>query len=201
MLGMVNDPLDFHPRHTIGRMPHSHTAAHPHPPVKAAIALGSNLGERRGHIESALAAISRVPGVKLIARGPIIENPALRHPNPPDPAHATDPGGAYLNTACVVLTTLDPRQLLSRLHHIERDHGRSREESQPWAPRTLDLDLLLYADQHIEDHGLNVPHPRMTLRRFVLEPLAAIAPYWPINAPEAQNHTVSEMLALLGASA
>lgn len=144
-----------------------------HMVVPAAIALGSNLGDRRAHIEAALAAIGRVPGVKLVARGPVLESEAVGK-------RGVDPGGAYLNSACIVHTTLDAHQLLGRLHHIERDHGRDRAAAQPWGPRTLDLDLLIYGDETISDPGLEVPHPRMHERRFVLEPLAAVAPGWMI---------------------
>jgi 2-amino-4-hydroxy-6-hydroxymethyldihydropteridine diphosphokinase len=142
-----------------------------HPVVAAALALGSNVGDRRAHIEAALAALGRVPGVKLVARGPMIENPAVGK-------RGVDPGGAYVNSACVVQTTLDAHQLMGRLHHIERDHGRERTAEQAWGPRTLDIDLLMYGDEVIQDAGLVVPHPRMHERRFVLEPLAAIAPGW-----------------------
>lgn len=149
-----------------------------HPTVPVAIALGSNLGDRRAHIEAALAALGRVPGIRLIARGPIIENPAMSK-------RGVNVGGPYLNTACVLLTSLDPHQLLGRLHHIERDHGRERSPDRVWEERTLDLDIVLYGDDSIDDDGLTVPHPRMHERRFVLEPLAAIAPAWPVPGRDA----------------
>lgn len=159
-------------------------------PVNAAIGVGSNLGDRRAHIEAALAALSRVPGVKLVARGPVIENP-------PMVKEGVEPGGMYLNTAVVVRTTLDAHQLLARLQHIERDQGRQRDAKNVWGPRTLDLDLLLFGEEVIDDPGLRVPHPGLGERRFVLEPLAAIAPTW--VAP-GLGKSVAELLAGVGAS-
>lgn len=137
----------------------------------AAIALGSNLGDRRAHIEAAFCALSRVPGIKLLARGPILETAPLTKAG-------VNSGGPYLNSAAVIRTTLEAHQLLARLHHIERDHGRERNAKTRWQARTLDLDLLLYADQQINDPGLRVPHPEMSGRAFVLTPLAAISPGW-----------------------
>jgi 2-amino-4-hydroxy-6-hydroxymethyldihydropteridine diphosphokinase len=87
------------------------------------------------------------------------------NPNQPD----------FFNAAALIQTTLAPRALLDALLAIERIHGRERSVQN--APRTLDLDLLLYGDRLIEEPGLVVPHPRMHERRFVLDPLVEITPY------------------------
>lgn len=157
-------------------------------PVKVAIALGSNLGDRRANIESALASIAAVGGVKLIARGPVLENPAVA-------IGGVDPGGVYLNTAAIVLTTLGPAAMLEALHEIEATHGRCRDGLPRGGPRTLDLDLVIFGRRTIASDALTVPHPRMHERRFVLEPLAAIAPDWTVPGT---GKTISQMLFELG---
>jgi 2-amino-4-hydroxy-6-hydroxymethyldihydropteridine diphosphokinase len=83
---------------------------------------------------------------------------------------------AFLNAAIELRTTLSPRVLLELLLDIERMFGRDRNCEQRWGPRTLDLDLLMYADLLTDEPGLIVPHPRLTDRRFVLEPLAELGP-------------------------
>jgi 2-amino-4-hydroxy-6-hydroxymethyldihydropteridine diphosphokinase len=85
--------------------------------------------------------------------------------------------------------------LLESLLEIERSHGRVRDRFQQWGPRTLDLDLLLYADQVIDEPGLTVPHPRMHERRFVLQPLSAVAP--DLRHPTL-GRTISELMRALG---
>jgi 2-amino-4-hydroxy-6-hydroxymethyldihydropteridine diphosphokinase len=138
-------------------------------PVIAAIALGSNVGDRSAHIRFALDAMSRLPGTRLAAKGPVLPTPAVG-------MLGVEPGGEYLNSAALIETSLAPRDLLTALHGIERSRGRRREVEGRWGPRTLDLDLLVYGDLVMEEPGFTVPHPRMHERRFVLEPLAAIAP-------------------------
>lgn len=132
----------------------------------ACIALGSNLGDRAGHIRSALEAIAATPGVRLQAASRMVET---------DPVGPV-PQGNYLNAAAVVSTSLSCRALLDRLLEIERARGRDRTAEQRWGPRTLDLDLLLFGDQIISEPGLVVPHPRLHERAFVLIPLAEVAP-------------------------
>ena len=135
--------------------------------VAAFVGLGSNLGDRHGQLRRAVAALSDVPGVRVVAVSRAVETEALVLPgSPPQPA--------YLNAVVQVETTLAAPDLLARLHAIEAAAGRVRTER--WAARTLDLDLLVYGDAQIEEPGLTVPHPRMTGRRFVLEPLADLAP-------------------------
>jgi 2-amino-4-hydroxy-6-hydroxymethyldihydropteridine diphosphokinase len=133
--------------------------------ITAYVGLGSNLGDRGGTIAAAVERLRRTPGVAVSAVSTLIENPAVGGPvgSPP-----------YLNGAAEVRTTLPPVDLLRVLLAIESDLGRVRVER--WGPRTVDLDLLLYGDAVIASAELTVPHPRMHERRFVLEPLATIAP-------------------------
>jgi 2-amino-4-hydroxy-6-hydroxymethyldihydropteridine diphosphokinase len=134
--------------------------------VTAAIALGSNLGDRHGHIAFAFDALSKLPGVQLTGRSSIIETAPV----------GPIPQGPYLNAAGAILTTLSAADLLAQLFAIERLRGRDRASEQRWGPRTLDLDLLLYGNQLIDEDGLSVPHPRLHERLFVLEPLAQVLP-------------------------
>jgi len=132
--------------------------------VTAAIGLGSNLGDRLGHLAAAVAAIGTSVG--MVARlSSVYETAPVGGPDQDD----------YLNAVAVVDTELDPDQTLDRLLAIERQMGRERRER--WGPRIIDLDLLLYGEATIDRPGLTIPHPRMTGRRFVLEPLAEVWPH------------------------
>jgi 3-oxoacyl-[acyl-carrier protein] reductase len=129
----------------------------------AHVALGSNLGDRLKHLRAAIDALSDEASFVSIT-GPIVETVPVDCP----------PGsGAFLNTVVEVRTTLSPGQLLERLHAIEQSEGRSRAERN--APRSIDLDVVLFEDVVLRCDALTIPHPRMHERRFVLEPLAAIA--------------------------
>ena len=132
-------------------------------PTRAAIGLGSNLGDRNAHLRKAGRSLAARVG-SVVASSSLWETAPIGGPEQ----------GAYLNAVVVVDTDLDPAAVLATLLDIERAHGRERRER--WGPRTLDLDLLLYGDQTISAPGLTVPHPRLTERRFVLEPLAEA---WP----------------------
>lgn len=134
-------------------------------PVTAYIALGANLGDRADNLRRAVELLRQSPGVDVIRVSSLIENPAVGGP-------ANSP--AFLNGAAKISTTLSPRALLDRLLEIEQQLGRVRSEK--WSPRTIDLDLLLYGSQIVDEPGLTVPHPLMHERRFVLEPLAEFAP-------------------------
>jgi 2-amino-4-hydroxy-6-hydroxymethyldihydropteridine diphosphokinase len=144
------------------------------------IALGSNLGDRGGLLRRAIREISRLPGTRLIARSSWRETVALGGP----------PGqGAFFNGAAFVSSRLPPTVLLSELQRIELTLGRT--PARRWAARALDLDLLLHGDAILQSSELIVPHPRMTYRRFVLEPAAEIAP-WRVH-PEC-GWTIGQLL-------
>jgi 2-amino-4-hydroxy-6-hydroxymethyldihydropteridine diphosphokinase len=134
-------------------------------PVTAYIGLGSNLGDRAAHLDSAYRALDDHPRIEVLQFSAAIETAAVGGP-PGQPA--------FLNAVVEIRTTLSPRDLLDTLLEIERAAGRIRRTR--WEARTLDLDLLLYGDRVIDEPGLTVPHPRLHERRFVLVPLAEIAP-------------------------
>ena len=131
--------------------------------IRAAVALGSNLGNRDAHLSYAIDAL-RLDLQDLVSS-------SVRETLP---VGVGEEHGPYLNAAVVGLTTLPPRVLLERLWEIEEERGRVRPY--PMAPRTLDLDLILYGEYDINENGLIVPHPRFRERPFVLDPLAEIAP-------------------------
>jgi 2-amino-4-hydroxy-6-hydroxymethyldihydropteridine diphosphokinase len=131
----------------------------------ALIALGSNLGDRQRNLDDAVAQLGREPNIVVLATSRWRETQPIGGPK--DQAQ-------FLNGAALLGTSLTPQQLHGVLQRIEATAGRTRESR--WAPRTLDLDLLLYDDLAIDTPELTVPHPRMSFRRFVLEPAAEIAP-------------------------
>jgi 2-amino-4-hydroxy-6-hydroxymethyldihydropteridine diphosphokinase len=133
--------------------------------VTAYIALGANLGDRAANIAAALEKLQQTPQVKLTKVSTLIENSAVG--GPPD-------SPPFLNAAAQIITSLSARAVLDRLLEIEKEIGRIRREK--WGPRSIDLDLLLFGDEIIDEPGLTVPHPLMHQRGFVLEPLAQIAP-------------------------
>jgi 2-amino-4-hydroxy-6-hydroxymethyldihydropteridine diphosphokinase len=129
------------------------------------IAMGSNLGDREANLAAALEALRATQGVEVVAVSPLYETDPVGPP----------PQGAYLNGAVELATSLTPAALLERLLAIEASRGRTRGPDRN-APRTLDLDLLLYGDRKLTGPGLVVPHPRIE-RPFVREPLSALAPH------------------------
>jgi 2-amino-4-hydroxy-6-hydroxymethyldihydropteridine diphosphokinase len=131
--------------------------------VTAAIALGSNLGDRQSHLRFGIYRLSR-----------ILEDMRVSNVRETAPFGVSTPQPAFLNAAVTGTTLLTPRELLDALLAIERERGRERPCQN--APRTLDLDLILYGDSMVSEEGLIVPHPRFRERPFVLEPLAEIAP-------------------------
>lgn len=131
--------------------------------MKAWVALGSNLGDRQKYLEDGLKKM-RENGLDLIKVSSIIETKAYGNTNQ----------GAFLNAVCQLETSLSPHQLLDLLLSIEKDLGRVRLEH--WGPRTLDLDILFYENEIIEDQRLSIPHPDLTNRSFVLGPLKEISP-------------------------
>ena len=132
---------------------------------RAFVAVGANLGDRKGNIEQALSLLDETPGVRVVRRSSLIENPAVG--GPPD-------SPAFLNGVAEIETGLPPQTLLARFLEIERSLGRQRRAK--WEPRAIDLDLVLYGCQIIDAPDLKVPHPLMHERLFVLQPLAEIAP-------------------------
>jgi len=132
--------------------------------VTAFLGLGSNLGNRLAWLQSGRDRLAAMPGVVLEASSALYETAAEGCP----------PGSApFLNAVLKVRTSLAPRQLLERCLAVEAELGRTRPERN--APRTLDIDLLLYGDAVIDESGLKVPHPRLAERAFVLVPLLEFA--------------------------
>ena len=146
---------------------------------RVAIALGSNVGDRRAHLDHAVSAL----------RG-LVTNPAVSRYYDTVPIGGSGPQAMYLNAVVVGDTPLTARAMLDALLAIEQERGRERPYAN--APRTLDLDLILLGDVVVEEPGLVVPHPRFRERRFVLEPLAAVAP--DLRDP-VSGRTVAELLA------
>ena len=130
----------------------------------AFIGLGANLGDPREQVRAALEALGGIPATRLLKRSSLYRTAPVGHAAQPD----------FVNAVALVETALAPRALLEALLDIERRFGRTRSFAN--APRTLDLDLLLYDAQRVREPGLEVPHPRMHERAFVLRPLAEIAP-------------------------
>ena len=141
------------------------------PPLaqSAAIGLGANLGasldDCRATLEAALATLDRSPGVRLLRRSRWFRSAPIGPPQPD-----------YVNGCALLEVELEPEQLLDRLLAVEQRFGRVRAER--WGPRSLDLDLLLIGDRQLDTPRLQLPHPRMRERAFVLVPLAEIAPDW-----------------------
>lgn len=132
--------------------------------VRALIGLGGNLGEVPERLDAAIAALDALPDVAVMARSRFYRTPPWGHVEQPD----------FVNAAIAVDTTLPAIELLDALLVTERAFGRVRD-GERWGPRTLDLDLLAYGDQVIDNDRLTVPHPRIAERAFVLLPLAEIA--------------------------
>ena len=146
---------------------------------RVAVALGSNLGDRRAHLDFAVAKLRS-----------LLRHVAVSRYHDTVPVGITGPQPLYLNAAVTGETTLSAPDLLDALLAIEAARG--RERPYPNAPRTLDLDLILYGGLVIDSPELSVPHPRFRARRFVLEPLAEIAPE---VVDPVTGRTVRELLA------
>ena len=130
----------------------------------AYIGIGSNQGDARAHVLQAFDELARLPGTRLEGRSALYRSAPVDAPGQPD----------YVNAAAGVDTELSAAQLLAALQDIEQRHGRERPYAN--APRTLDLDLLLYGDTSFASAMLTLPHPRMHQRAFVLVPLADLDP-------------------------
>ncbi len=133
--------------------------------TSAAIGLGANLGDGRASVLGAIAALDLLPETRLLHASKLYRTAAWGQTQQPD----------FINAVVVVETGLGARALLDHLLAIERDFGRIRSAGERWGPRTLDLDLLLFGDEVIDEPGLQVPHPHLHERAFALLPLAEIA--------------------------
>ena len=131
--------------------------------TRAYVGLGANIGERRASLDAALAALAAEPGIELVAVSTVRETDPVGFEDQP----------RFLNAAAAVETELGPRALLERLLAIERRLGRTRDGPR-FGPRTIDLDLLVYGEERVDEPGLELPHPRLHERRFALEPLAEL---------------------------
>jgi 2-amino-4-hydroxy-6-hydroxymethyldihydropteridine diphosphokinase len=132
--------------------------------VRAFVGLGANLGPREETIRRAVAALGATPNIDVVAVSSLAET---------EPVGPVTDQPRFLNGAVALDTTLGARPLLERLLEIEAELGRTRE-GPAGGPRTIDLDLLLYGEERIDEPGLTVPHPRLHDRAFVLEPLAEL---------------------------
>lgn len=132
--------------------------------MRVYIGLGSNLDDPQQQVRSAIEAIQAISATSLTAASSLYHSPPMGPQDQPD----------YINAVVAVETELSPHQLLDALQQIEQKHGRIRKRH--WGERTLDLDILLYADKVIRDERLTVPHPGIPERAFVIYPLAEIAP-------------------------
>ena len=134
------------------------------PAAIAFIGLGSNLADPLIQVRQALMELESIPGTRVTARSSLYRTSPVGYLEQPD----------FINAVASVQTTLKPQALLAALLATENRHGRRRATRN--APRTLDLDLLLYGEEVLDEHGLTLPHPRLHERAFVLAPLAEIAP-------------------------
>ena len=132
--------------------------------VTAYIGLGANLDDPAAQVELAMGELARLPQSRLVARSSLYASAPVGYAEQPD----------FINAVAALETLLSPRALLEAMLGIEHHHGRNRTFRN--APRTLDLDLLLYGEAHFHEENLTLPHPRMHERAFVLLPLLEIAP-------------------------
>ncbi len=134
--------------------------------ARAFVGLGSNLGEPEALIRSALELLASEEGIEVLAVSTLRETDPVGYGDQP----------RFLNGAAELATELSPRELLERLLAIERRLGRVRGQGPRFGPRMIDLDLLLYGTETVQEPGLTLPHPRLHERRFALEPLAELDP-------------------------
>jgi 2-amino-4-hydroxy-6-hydroxymethyldihydropteridine diphosphokinase len=137
----------------------------PTPTTTCLIALGSNLGNRMDNLRAGVAGIDAADGIEVVTVSPLYETAPVGGP---------ENQGPYLNAALAADTTLDAAEVLALLHRIEAE--RERQRVVHWGPRTLDLDLLVHGDLVSDAATLEVPHPRMHERRFVMVPVCDVAP-------------------------
>ena len=152
------------------------------------LALGSNLGDRRGHLAQAGAALGAAPGIRLVAASSLYATAPVGLPGEPE----------FLNAVVEIRTELAPEALLQTCLEIERGLGRVRDAAAPkgqWRSRPIDIDVLLWGELRQASPTLTVPHPRLQERAFVLLPLAEIAPGWRL-----EGRTIAEWAAASDAS-
>jgi len=135
--------------------------------VIAFLGIGSNMGDPAGHCRKAIDLISKVLQIRVLRTSSL---------------YRTEPVGFkeqdwFVNAAIEVRTALYPQDLLKALQGVEQTMGRVRKETDRWGPRVMDIDILLYGQDIVEEEGLFIPHPELHRRRFVLVPLVEIAPY------------------------
>ncbi|MBM3674245.1 MAG: 2-amino-4-hydroxy-6-hydroxymethyldihydropteridine diphosphokinase [Actinobacteria bacterium] len=135
------------------------------------LGIGSNLGDRLGHLQHALDALAAEPRIRVVAVSPVYETEPVGGP----------PQGDFLNAVVEIETDLAPHELLHVTQLLEQAALRVREER--WGPRTLDVDILVYGEERVSEPDLEIPHPRMAERSFVLAPLHDLAPDH-VRAPE-----------------
>lgn len=143
--------------------------------VRCYIGIGSNMGDSKATINEAINIIQSTAGINLLSVAPYYRTAPVGYADQ----------DYFINTVAEINTTLNPRQLLHRLQEIENQKGRVRVIH--WGPRTLDLDILLYGEQVISDPDLEVPHPRMHQRAFVMVPLADLNPNMVIHGKKASE--------------
>jgi 2-amino-4-hydroxy-6-hydroxymethyldihydropteridine diphosphokinase len=134
--------------------------------TRAYVGLGANLGDREGTIGGAVELLAAEPGIEVVAVSTLRETDPVGYADQP----------RFLNGAVALETELSARGLLERLLAVERELGRVRGEGPRYGPRAIDLDLLLFGREVVDEPGLSVPHPRLAERRFVLEPLHELDP-------------------------
>ncbi|WP_305988238.1 2-amino-4-hydroxy-6-hydroxymethyldihydropteridine diphosphokinase [Roseibium sp. MMSF_3544] len=154
------------------------THSMPDAPTRCALGLGSNLGDPAANLDEAVRLLDETDGITMVARSSNYRTP------PWGPVPQDD----FVNICVIVDTVLSPQALLGRCLEIENELGRIREVR--WGPRIIDVDVLIYGVRKIHEDNLDVPHPRMGERAFVLIPLAEI---WP-DAPLGDGRTAAEAL-------
>ena len=156
--------------------------------TKSLIGVGSNLGNRKDNIEFAFMQIKNIPRTKILSVSSLYETEAIGGPEQ----------DAFLNAVALVETDLAACELLTELQSIETAAGRKREIK--WGPRTLDLDIIDFEGFESASEELQIPHPRATSRRFVLEPLLEVSPGWHISGESVEkllNHVQGQQVTKL----
>jgi 2-amino-4-hydroxy-6-hydroxymethyldihydropteridine diphosphokinase len=133
--------------------------------VTCYLGLGANIGDRLGSLQKAVKHLSRIDGIRVIRSSRIYETAPVGGPQQPD----------FLNAVLQIETDLSPRDLLNACLDVEDTLGRQRHKGVRWGPRSIDIDVLTYGDEDVFEEGIEIPHPRMHERGFVLAPLLELA--------------------------